>query len=187
MKILNAVRILLLVFLVLSLLWGLGVSYWTLSGTSQQAVTTPSQRFPFPWSGAIDFIETPDGDVYVLSEVFNSILRYDQAGRVIARYRFLSEHSPIYTRLAVGHDGTIYVQWDLEQLQNSVTCKGHKYSINGLASSPDGRWLVSVSGESSRGGATSGEVKIWDVRQRQGVAALQLPYPAESIAFSPDG
>lgn len=110
MKIINAVRILLLVFLVLALFWGLGVSYWTLSGTSQQAVTTPSQRFPFPWSGAIDFIETPAGDVYVLSEVFNSILRYDQAGRVIARYRFLSEHSPIYTRLAVGHDGTIYVQ-----------------------------------------------------------------------------
>jgi WD40 repeat protein len=95
--------------------------------------------------------------------------------------------------VTAGADQTVKV-WDLRGLgaerrgrlgsvrQALRTLGGHTRAVHGLAFSPDGRRLATVSGTDNR---TGGEVKVWDLPSGQEV--LTLPYPGREVAFSPDG
>jgi len=60
------------------------------------------------------------------------------------------------------------------------TLTGHTGEVHAVASSPDGRWIVS--------GSTDKTVRIWDARTGQGLRTVTLP-PHEiwAVAVSPDG
>jgi WD40 repeat protein len=81
--------------------------------------------------------------------------------------------------------------WSLREPRSRL--EGHTRGIRGLAFSPDGLRLVSVSAEQApvaQGGARApqrptGEVKVWDLAWGQEV--LTLPVAAGDAAFSPNG
>jgi hypothetical protein len=61
---------------------------------------------PLPWSDFNDFVETPDGRVFVSVRFYNRALCYDRSGRFIAARRF--PYGAKTTRLAAGRDGLVY-------------------------------------------------------------------------------
>jgi hypothetical protein len=61
---------------------------------------------PLPWSDFNDFVETPDGRVFVSIRFYNRALCYDRSGKFLAAHRF--PFGSKATRLAVGRDGLIY-------------------------------------------------------------------------------
>lgn len=80
-----------------------------------------------------------------------------------------------------GHDqGRAVVFWDLVQSRLLDRKEEHEAGIYGLAFSPDGRWLASVS--------TDGQVIIWDVVTRSPVHRLRgHSGDLNGLAFAPDG
>ena len=108
-----------------------------------QFLETP-QWLPLPWSTIDDFIEAPNGDIYVDSKFYNRIIRHDKAGRFIASYSYPLGTSK-FTNLAVDVEGRIYVyqEWQISICspelkilsQHSVSSSGgHTYSqldVNG--------------------------------------------------------
>ena len=92
------------------LVWCVGCSLWAFLGIKDKPITYLPAWLPFPWSGMTDFVETPNGEVFVVSGVFRHITRYAQDGRFIASYPSLSQYSPLSTRLAGGQDGSIFLQ-----------------------------------------------------------------------------
>jgi WD40 repeat protein len=89
---------------------------------------------------------------------------------------------------AAGADGTVRI-WDVAVRDAPASLRrpplwtllGHSGPVCGVAFSPDGRRLVSVSG----GLAARGEVKIWNVAT--GEELLTLNRPGQAVTFSPDG
>jgi WD40 repeat protein len=71
-------------------------------------------------------------------------------------------------------------QWMIRQ--PVFTLKGHTEPVWGVAFSPDGQRLASVSGNEEQ---TAGEVKLWDVASGQEL--LTLRHAGREVSFSPDG
>jgi WD40 repeat protein len=69
--------------------------------------------------------------------------------------------------------------WDVLTGQDMGTLNGHRDIIWGLAFSPDGQMLVSVSKD--------GTAQIWDWRNGSKLQTLNFPGEAVSVGFSPDG
>jgi WD40 repeat protein len=71
--------------------------------------------------------------------------------------------------------------WDMTTGRGLTMLRGHSNRVCTVAFSPDCQTLAS--------GADGGEIKLWDVAQRQGVAGLRpnLEGDASSVAFSRDG
>ena len=109
MKILNVLQIFLFVLGIVAFLWGIVIFSWTLAGTAQSSIYKLSEWLPFPLTEIGDFVESPNGDVYVISRVFNKIIRYDRSGRALASYRASSKLRLIDARLAVTHEGVFYI------------------------------------------------------------------------------
>jgi WD40 repeat protein len=66
--------------------------------------------------------------------------------------------------------------------QPARTLRGHTQPVRGMAFSPDGRRLASVSCDDA---GTAGEVKLWDVAL--GEEVLTLGNLGRAVSFSPDG
>ncbi len=70
--------------------------------------------------------------------------------------------------------------------QNQRTVRGHTYSVWSVAFSPDGKQIVSASGDIL--GNKSGEVKVWDTATGQETLSLKgHTNRVTSVAYSPDG
>jgi WD40 repeat protein len=69
--------------------------------------------------------------------------------------------------------------WDVASGQSIRKLDGHSGIVWGLAFSPDGQLLVSVSSDST--------AKIWDWRNGTLIQSLDFPAEVVSVSFSPDG
>jgi WD40 repeat protein/tRNA A-37 threonylcarbamoyl transferase component Bud32 len=78
--------------------------------------------------------------------------------------------------------------WSLADGRELEGVPHHPMSVFGLAFSPDGRFLVSASGDQGKG--TLGAISLWDLTERHETATFQPPSGlnhVSNIAYSPDG
>ena len=70
--------------------------------------------------------------------------------------------------------------WDVASGQSLRTLEGHTRPCRRVAFSPDGKTVVSGSGD--------GTVRVWDVASGQSLRTLEAtPTAVKAVAFSPDG
>ena len=70
--------------------------------------------------------------------------------------------------------------WDADKGQEILTLKGHTDMVISVAFSPDGKRIVSGSGDQT--------VKVWDADKGQEILTLKgHTAMVSSVAFSPDG
>ena len=69
--------------------------------------------------------------------------------------------------------------WDTETGQLTLTLTGHSSLVSSVGFSPDGRRIVSGSGD--------GTVKLWDVETGRETLTLEAHRSVSSVSFSPDG
>jgi WD40 repeat protein len=70
--------------------------------------------------------------------------------------------------------------WDADTGQELLTLKGHIDYVTSVCFSPDGKRILSGSGD--------GTMKIWDTGKGQELLTLSENIkPVESVSFSPDG
>ena len=85
-----------------------------------------------------------------------------------------------------GYDNSI-MAWDSQTGEHLFTLKGHSTGVLSLAASPDGKRLISASGDNHNSG-TYAEVIVWDLSTRQQVLTLKGHEDAiHGVVISPDG
>lgn len=102
-------------------------------------------------------------------------------------YTVSNQTTPIYTLAvnpngktfaSVGLDDSVIKIWDMVSHKEIRTLLGHRYRVNSLAYSNDGRMLVS--------GAEDGSVKFWDAVTGNELRTIEVYTSVRSIAISPD-
>jgi WD40 repeat protein len=86
-------------------------------------------------------------------------------------------------------DGTVKL-WNAHNGEIERTLTGHKYAVNAVAFSPDGKILASAAGWSAmrESPETPGEVILWNAASGERLHTLSdFAHPVSAIAFSPDG
>jgi WD40 repeat protein/serine/threonine protein kinase len=162
-------------------------------------------------AGGFDLAFHPQGLLLAIASSDNRIRVWDaSSGREVLS---LCGHADRVLSLAFSPDGHCLAStsedktvclWHLPELQLSrvrsthppspggvvltpfLTLRGHKERVIGVAFSPDGQRLATVSGETDH----AGEVKIWDPASGELLANFpgpKVPNPLVHIAFSPDG
>src|SRR5262249_42397841 len=82
--------------------------------------------------------------------------------------------------------------WEVASGKERARLEGHKFQVLSAAFSPDGRTLISTSGEADSPIADTnekpGEIKVWDLAAGKEVASLSgHRYRVWMARFSPDG
>ena len=131
---------------------------------------------------------SPDGELLVSGSDDWTFRLWDvETGAHIATLEHITgrTRSPI-TEVAFSHDGQLLATagqhvklWDAST-QTEIATLQHSNYVWALAFSPDGQFLAA--------GDQAGSVKVWDVQERQVVAALEGDSRyVSAVAFSPDG
>ncbi len=90
--------------------------------------------------------------------------------------------------LATAGSNRVVILWFLKDPLPRVVLHGHTVPVAGLAFSPDGRFLISVGGQSARGREASGEALVWDIESGRHVHSLRLRgHQFLDVAWAPDG
>jgi WD40 repeat protein/tRNA A-37 threonylcarbamoyl transferase component Bud32 len=101
------------------------------------------------------------------------------------------DFAPDSKTLATGGDDKPVHLWSTTTWKETKSLRGHTQPVTGVAFSPDGHTLASVTGFARDFGLASGrpgEVKLWDVASGKELHALIGHMgPVTSVAFSPDG
>ena len=134
-----------------------------------------------------DFAEfSPDSQLLVYTWVQRQEVRLWSVS-TRRRVAILKHQGPVKAAM-FGRDGRTLVVagpqsirlWNLARADEKTTLAGHTQGVPGVAFSPDGKWLVSVSKDRT--------VRVWD--PVKGVPLKILPClerEGQTIAFSPDG
>ena len=93
------------IFIIIVVAWIIGCVAFFLSGPAIIFLGAPSW-LPLPWSDFDDFIQTPDGKVFVDIRFYNRVLCYDKNGEFVASYPYPPGY-PKVTGLAVNEDGHV--------------------------------------------------------------------------------
>ncbi len=193
----------------------------TLTGNRLRLYDLPAgrfvERFPGFKGGADDLAFTPDGKGLVTTDHRDGTVRlWDVAtGKEQRAFRAVppaEAHRPYHVRhsmlspdgrsLAVAYQPTgrgflspfAVRLWDVATGKETHELPGHYYYVEGLAFSPDSRWLVTGSQPLSDFARKMlkrpvNQVFVWDVAKGRRVAALPegLPVGATCAAFAADG
>jgi serine/threonine protein kinase/WD40 repeat protein len=97
--------------------------------------------------------------------------------------------SPDGKTLASGGEDRVVRLWDVTTGAVLLELSGHNREVTGVAFSPDGRRLVSTTGEANESSNVPGEVKLWDLATGRGCLTLTGGGKCAfaGAAFSPDG
>jgi eukaryotic-like serine/threonine-protein kinase len=93
-------------------------------------------------------------------------------------------------RIASGSDGKTVKVWDAASGRTILTLKGHSQPVISVAYSPDGKRIVSGSGEMDARGQKllPGEVKVWNAATGEETMNLKgHTSDVRTVAYSPDG
>jgi WD40 repeat protein len=93
------------------------------------------------------------------------------------------------TILATGGQDNLVRLWDVDHRTELARLSGHSQLVEAIAFSPDGKWLVSVSGN-YRMPEQSGEIRVWDIEgtsTRAVQSFLPATGPLTGLSFSPRG
>jgi len=93
------------IFIIIVAAWIIGCVAFFLSGPAIMFLGSPSW-LPLPWSDFDDFVQTPDGKVFVDIRFYQRVLCYDANGEFVASYPYPPGH-PKVTGLAVNEDGHV--------------------------------------------------------------------------------
>jgi WD40 repeat protein len=100
-----------------------------------------------------------------------------------------AEFSPGQPLLAVTNRWNDVEIWNLEEQTRTHNCVGHHSNMFALAFSPDGQWLASGGGTSSRDDAGESFIGIWDVSTGDPLAWLSTEDLGDNhdLTFTRDG
>lgn len=99
------------IFVVGVVIWSLGCFLIAFVGMlSDQKIDSFPDWLPVPWPGLTDFVEIPQGDVFLLSKFFPKLAQYNQAGQLMALYPVEAKEYPGSWQIAAGTDGTLYLK-----------------------------------------------------------------------------
>ena len=82
-------------------------------------------------------------------------------------------------RFPEGHGPPRAALWDVAGRKQPVVLRGHRDTVNDLAFSPDGGWVVTAS--------TDFTARVWDVVTGQSLATLPGRWFMLDVGWSPDG
>lgn len=132
-----------------------------------------------------DVAFTPDGQALVIG-ANEPVIRMYQAGTGELRHTLtglglsvaVSPNGQVLAAPGWNKDTQIHL-WDIATGASLANLHAHNGQIHGLAFSPDGNFLVA--------GANDGAVVLWRVADWTIARRGNVPYGADSVAFSPDG
>lgn len=93
------------IFIIMAVTWMIGCFAFFLSGFAITFLGAPSW-LPLPWSHFRDFVQIPDGKVFVDIRFYDRVLCYDENGGFVASYPYPPGY-PTVTGLAVNEDGHV--------------------------------------------------------------------------------
>jgi WD40 repeat protein len=113
-------------------------------------------------------------DTLSMLEIFKSF----EAGELVRSIAFAPDGRVLAAAGGNSHDFAVHL-WNVPSGEPLGTLDGHTGIVWGIAFSPDGELLVSVSSDK--------KAKIWDWRNGKLLQSLDFPGEAVSVTFSPDG
>jgi WD40 repeat protein len=142
----------------------------SLSPTATQTSASSTTVLP----SAMPTLISIRADTISMLEVFESL----EMGDIVRSLTFTPDGTVLAAAGGNSDDFSIHL-WEVTSGQSRGTLEGHTGIIWGVAFSPDGQLLASVSSDRT--------AKIWDWRKGTLLKSLDFPGEASSVSFSPDG
>jgi WD40 repeat protein len=151
---------------------------------SVEVLSTPTSPPPTPAQTLLSITLIPPTVTPTLISIRDSTLSMLEifmnvgAGEILRSAAFTPDSAVLATAGGNNEDFAIHL-WDVDNGQPLGTLDGHTGIVWGVAFSPDGQLLASVSSDAT--------AKIWDWRNRTMLRSLDFPGEVVSVGFSPNG
>ena len=145
----------------------------TQTAMSPTTTQTPAPPTPIPPSATPTLISISANTISML-ENFQTF----ELGDSVRSLAFTPDGA--YLAAAGGNNQVVPIRiWDVASGREVSSLRGHSGIVWGVAFSPDGQTLASVSSDAT--------AKVWDWRTQTLVRSLDFPSQVVSVSFSPDG
>jgi WD40 repeat protein len=139
---------------------------------------TPVPPTPVPTT-AVPPLPTPASEVISIDTIDRlTIYKSFGEGEALRSVAFSPDGTILASAGGNNEDFAIWL-WEVSSGESLGTFDGHSGIVWGLAFSPDGQMLVSVSSDAT--------AKVWDWRAGTLIKSLDFPGEVVSVSFSPDG